>query len=89
MSKNEDSNYVSVGSWMWMMFVTALPVIGVIMILVWAFTGENESRKNYFRAILMWLLLLVVLAVGLLLARGLLGNWPVIQKHIHDLMRKT
>lgn len=88
MSNKEDSNYVSVGSWMWMMFITAIPVVGVIMILVWAFTGENESRKNYFRAILMWVLLLVALFFGLLLVSGLLGNWPVIQKQLHDWTHK-
>jgi hypothetical protein len=51
--KNDsDSNYISVGSWMFMMFITAIPIIGWIMILIWAFTGDNQSRKNYYRAIL-------------------------------------
>ena len=55
MSNKDDSNYVSVGSWMWMMFVTVIPIIGFIMMIVWCFTGENESRKNYFRAIWAWI----------------------------------
>jgi hypothetical protein len=88
MSKN-DGNYVSVGSWMWMMFVTAIPVIGVIMVFVWAFTGGNESRKNYYRAILAWVLVLALLIVGLIVFGGLLGNWPAIQKHIHDWTQKA
>jgi hypothetical protein len=28
--------------------------IGLIMIFVWALTGDNESRKNYYRALLAW-----------------------------------
>jgi len=89
MSNNDDSNYVSVGSWMWMMFVTAIPVIGWIMILVWAFTGRNESRKNYYRAILAWMLVFVALILGLILVGGLLGNWPAFQNQIRDWTHKA
>jgi heme/copper-type cytochrome/quinol oxidase subunit 2 len=84
MNNENDKNYVSVWSWMWMMFVTALPCIGLIMVLVWAFTGENESRKNYFKAILMWFVVTVVL-VAIIAA---IGGWPQMQKHIQDLMHK-
>ena len=59
---------------MGMMFVTAIPVVGLLMVLVWAFTGENESRKNYFRAILSWLLIFVLLAVALVFVVGWLGG---------------
>jgi uncharacterized integral membrane protein len=83
-SKQEDRNFVSVGSWMGMMFVTAIPVIGLLMILVWAFSGENESRKNYFRAILSWILILVLLGVAAGVAIGYLGAGPAIQKFIQD-----
>jgi hypothetical protein len=78
MSRDSDNNYVSVGTWMLMMLVTALPVIGWIMIIVWAFTGDNETRKNYFRAILMWCLLLVALFVGL----ALLGQFPELKHRL-------
>ena len=63
-----------------MMSVTALPVIGVIMVIVWAFTGDNESRKNYFRAILMWVALFVILILGL----ALLGQLPALQHRLHS-----
>jgi hypothetical protein len=74
---------------MWMMFVTAIPVIGVIMVFVWALTGENQSRKNYYRAILAWILVFFLLIIGLIVFGGLLGDWPAIQKHIHDLTHKA
>jgi hypothetical protein len=80
MNNNEDRNYISVGSWMLMMLVTAIPIVGVIMILVWAFTGENESRKNYYKALLMWFLMAVSLVVGLLL----LGGFPILLQHIQS-----
>ena len=70
---------------MWMMFVTAIPIIGQIMIIVWAFAGENESRKNYFRAILMWL----VLFIGLVVFLALIGSGPAILKQIEALKAKA
>jgi uncharacterized BrkB/YihY/UPF0761 family membrane protein len=84
MNNEDDRNYISVGSWMLMMLVTAIPIVGLIMILVWAFTGENESRKNYYKAILMWFLILVALIVGI----ALLGASPAILKAIQSATHK-
>lgn len=67
-----------------MLFVTAIPVIGLIMVLVWAFSGENESRKNYYRAILSWILILVGFCVVAVLVIGSLGGGPALQKFIQD-----
>jgi len=80
MNNEDDKNYISVGSWMWMMFVTAIPIIGQIMILVWAFAGDNESRKNYFRAILGWVLVVIAFFVFLVLV----VSWPTLLKHIQS-----
>lgn len=76
MHNDEDRNYISVGSWMLMLLVTAIPVVGQIMILVLAFAGENESRKNYYRAILAWMLVFIAVCVFVVLA----GSWPDILK---------
>jgi len=84
MYNDNDRNYVSVGGWMLMMLVTAIPVIGQIMIIVWAFAGDNESRKNYFRAILVFFLLFV----GLFVLLAVLGNGPAILKQLESLTRK-
>lgn len=85
MSNKDDSNYVSVGSWMWMMFVTAIPIVGQIMIVVWAFTGDNKSRKNYYRAILAWMLVFMALIVVV----ALLGSWPAILRLIQSWTHKA
>ncbi len=61
---------------MFALIVMALPCIGLIMIVVWAFVGDNESRKNYFRALIAWFLILTALWVVLVL----LGFWPEIHK---------
>lgn len=85
MNNEDDKNYISVGSWMFVMFVTAIPIVGQIMILVWAFTGDNESRKNYFRAILAWILVFIAIVVFLMLV----GSLPAIQQHIHEWTSKA
>jgi hypothetical protein len=84
MNNDRDNNYISTGSWMWMMFVTAIPFVGFIMMIVWCFTGENESRKNYFRAIWAWILVFFALIVAL----ALLGHGPAFLKHIQSLTHK-
>ena len=78
MYDEDDSNYISVGSWMFILLVAALPFIGWIMVLVWAFSGRNETRKNYFRAILAWIAVLV----GFVVLLAALGHLPQLEKQI-------
>ena len=80
MSNNSDRNYVSVGSWMLLMLVTAIPVVGQIFVLVLAFVGDNDSRKNYFRAVLAWILIFI----GVVAALALIGNTPTFVKQIQS-----
>ena len=71
---------------MFMLLVTALPVIGFIMVIVWAFSGENETRKNYFRAILAWFAVLIGIGV---VAALLVGNSPQIRKQLQGWTHKA
>jgi len=84
MEQKHDKNYVSVGFWMLAMLVMAIPCVGWIMIVVWALAGENESRKNYFRALLAWF----AIWVGLFLVLLLVGLWPAIQQQIEGLLKR-
>jgi hypothetical protein len=77
-SSTHDSNYVSVGEWMFILFVGIIPVIGQIMLIIWAVMGDNQTRKNYFRAILAWFVVLV----GTIIALQSMGRLPEIQKKI-------
>jgi antibiotic biosynthesis monooxygenase (ABM) superfamily enzyme len=78
MAKGKNKDHVSFWFWMFALFVMALPCIGFVMIIVWAFVGENETRKNYFRALIAWFLIFTALWVGIMA----LGFWPEIQKTI-------
>lgn len=85
MSKGSDKNYVSFWFWMFALFIAALPCIGPIMVIIWAFVGENETRKNYFRAVIVWFLIVAAVCAGMML----LGLWPLIQKQVQTWMQHT
>jgi len=60
----EDSAPLSIGNYLVMMLVGAIPVVGLIMMLVWAFSGSaNTNRKNYARAVLIMMLVVLVLSI--------------------------
>lgn len=84
MASGNNKNYVSFWFWMFALLVMALPCIGVIMIIVWAFVGENESRKNYFKALLAWFVILTALWI---VVAGL-GFWPEIQKQVQAWLQR-
>ena len=47
---------VSMGDWVVTLLVAAIPLVGFIMYFVWAFSGGTpESKKNWARAVLIWM----------------------------------
>lgn len=50
------------GKWMLTIFVSAIPIIGFIMLLVWGFGSNPSGRRNYARATLMWQVIGIVAA---------------------------
>ena len=55
---------VSIGEWMITILITALPLIGLIMLFVWAFgDGTNPSKKNWAIATLIWYAIAIVLVI--------------------------
>ena len=71
-----DKNYVSFWFWFFMPFLIGIPCIGPIIAIVLAFAGENESRKNYFRAMLAWMLIALTIGIIVMVVFGL--SIPVI-----------
>jgi uncharacterized membrane protein len=58
-TQTHDKNYVSLAFWFFSMLIMAFPLVNILMAIYWAFSGENESRKNYFKAmILIWMIIL-------------------------------
>ncbi|MGE5683069.1 MAG: hypothetical protein ACM34K_19580 [Bacillota bacterium] len=58
------NNTVTTGDWFLTMLITAIPLVGLIMLFVWAFGGgTNPSKQNWAKAALIWMLVSVVLGV--------------------------
>ncbi len=55
---------LSVKDWFVTLFITYIPLIGLIMLLVWAFdSSTNVNKKNFAKASLIWTLIGIGLAV--------------------------
>ena len=58
----EENKAMSVGDWIITMIVTAIPLVGFIMLFVWAFSsGTNLSKKNWAKAALIFYAIIIVL----------------------------
>ncbi len=54
---------VSVGDWMLTIFLTGFPIVGLIMLFVWAFGGgAPKSKSSWAKAQLIWMLIFAVLS---------------------------
>ncbi len=65
---------VSTAYYFWMMLLFAVPVVGLIVCLVTAFSGEDASRKNFSRAVLIWILVAIVLSIIVAIAIAAVGG---------------
>ena len=55
---------VSVKEWMLTIFLVAIPLVGVVMMFVWAFgSGANPSKQNWAKASLIWALIFLVIYI--------------------------
>jgi len=52
---------VSFGEWMITILLTAIPIVNIVMLCVWAFgSGTNQNKANWAKASLVWLVIAVI-----------------------------
>lgn len=62
----ESEQPMSLGEWIITLILTAIPCVGLIMLLVWAFGGTTQTtKKNFARAQLIFTLIAIVVVVVL------------------------
>ncbi len=55
---------ISVGDWLITMIITAIPLVGIIMLFVWAFSSNtNPSKSNWAKATLIIMVIAIVLSI--------------------------
>ena len=53
---------VKVTDWVLTIFLTAIPLVGLILLFIWAFSNEtNPSKANWAKATLIWYAIGIVL----------------------------
>ncbi|HOI87121.1 MAG TPA: hypothetical protein PLV51_04595 [Lentimicrobium sp.] len=62
---------MTVADWMLTLLLTAIPVVNLVMLSVWAFGSSKQNpRKTWAKASLLWLITAICLTVILLLVFG-------------------
>lgn len=65
----QKSSDVGLGEWMWTLLVASIPLVGFVMMFVFAFASEKKSKRSFFQAALIWsaigLVLGIVMMVGM------------------------
>lgn len=59
---------MTVGQWMITLLVMMIPCVNIIMAFVWAFGSGNVSRKNYFKAYLIFMAIVYAIMFVLVIA---------------------
>ncbi len=55
---------ISVGDWLITIIITAIPLVGIIMLFVWAFSSNtNPSKSNWAKATLIMIAIAIVLSI--------------------------
>lgn len=59
-----DNGVVKVGDWMIATLIVGIPLVGLIMLFVWAFGKDvNENKKNWAKANLIWFAIMAVIMI--------------------------
>jgi hypothetical protein len=57
---------LSVGQYLGMLILLGIPIVGLVLVLMWAFgSNVNQNKKNYARATLILGIIVLVLAIAL------------------------
>lgn len=67
-----NQEHTSTGSWFLTIFLTSIPLVNIILLLVWAFSHSTPlSKRNWARAMLIWMLAAFVLFFVMAILGGL------------------
>ena len=64
--ENQISNYkpMTIGDWIITLIITYIPLVGFIMLFVWAFGGgTHPSKKTWAQAVLILMVIGIILAI--------------------------
>lgn len=70
-SNGTPAGVVKTSDWVITILITSIPLVGLIMLFVWAFgSGTNPNKANWAKAALIWIAIFVVLYILLFMVFG-------------------
>jgi hypothetical protein len=63
---NLQQNYkpMTIGDWLITFLIQIIPLVGFVMLFVWAFGGDTHpSKKTWAQATLLWFVIIIVLMI--------------------------
>lgn len=61
---NSESEIVSVGEWIVSNIILMIPIVGIVMMFVWAFSSHGKaSKRNWARAMLILVAILIIVSI--------------------------
>jgi len=68
---NQNAPVVKTSDWFLTILIAGIPLVGLIMLLVWAFGSENNANKsNWAKATLLWALISIVIGTFIFAIMG-------------------
>ena len=68
------ADVTTTGQWVLNLFLVCIPLVGLILLFVWAFgSGTAPSKKNWARANLVWILIGIILCIVAVVVCMVLG----------------
>lgn len=62
--ENQQTPVMSVKDWLLTILICAIPLVGFIMLFVWAFGSDgNPNRANWAKATLIWMVIVFALVI--------------------------
>ena len=87
------SKEISTAGYFWLMLLYHIPVIGFIFMLIFGLSAENRNLRNYARAHLVWIIVMILVLVLfyivtriLLKAAGIVIDWETLFQNIRSII---
>jgi hypothetical protein len=69
--ENENAPVVTVGDWVLTYLIAAIPLVGIIMLFIWAFGNDtNPNKANWAKAALIWAAIIIGIYIVFAVAFG-------------------
>lgn len=64
MENENNAEVIKTGEWILTFLITAIPIVGLVMLIIWAFgSNTNPNKSNWAKATLLWVAIIITLYI--------------------------